>query len=104
MPAALFGILVSALNSVFSFLLKSFVIKFVVYIALFFIVSEFTSYLVSMRIFPSDGDANTLNNVLVYLPSGVWYFLDLFNIGFGLRWILTAWLTRFMIRRLPVIG
>jgi hypothetical protein len=34
----------------------------------------------------------------------VWYFLDLFNVTAGIPLLLSAWVTRFIIRRMPVIG
>jgi hypothetical protein len=37
-------------------------------------------------------------------PSAAWYFLDLFAFSTGLPIIISAFLTRFLIRRLPVIG
>jgi hypothetical protein len=38
------------------------------------------------------------------MPDGVWYFMNIFQIQFGLGAVLIAYLIRFMIRRLPVIG
>lgn len=38
------------------------------------------------------------------MPDGVWYFMNIFQIQFGLGAVLIAYLIRFMVRRLPVIG
>ena len=38
------------------------------------------------------------------LPDGVWYVMTIFQVQFGLGSVLIAYLIRFMIRRLPVIG
>lgn len=38
------------------------------------------------------------------IPDSVWYFMNMFQIQFGLGAILAAYVIRFMIRRLPVIG
>lgn len=38
------------------------------------------------------------------LPSGVLYFVDALNLGAGMTIILGAYVLRFLIRRLPVIG
>ena len=38
------------------------------------------------------------------LGAGVWYFLDFFNLAFGLPLVISAFVARFLIRRLPVIG
>lgn len=38
------------------------------------------------------------------IPSSVWYFLDMFQIKFGITTILGAYLIRFLIRRIPGFG
>lgn len=38
------------------------------------------------------------------LSAGMWYWIDLFQIGTGVPMILSAYVARFVIRRLPVIG
>lgn len=38
------------------------------------------------------------------IPDSVWYFMNIFQIQFGLGLIIVAYLIRFMIRRIPVIG
>jgi len=45
-----------------------------------------------------------LNFTLGGIPSAVWYFLDLFNASAGISVLLTSYVTRFIIRRLPIIG
>jgi len=82
-----------------SFLLRSVLIKFVVFFALFFVTTEFISALT-----PLLPDASILNSTMAGIPSAVWYFLDIFNVGAGLPTILSAFVTRFVIRRIPVIG
>jgi hypothetical protein len=49
--------------------------------------------------FFSDAGAN-----LSAIPSGVAFFGSAFRIGDGLSIVLTAYLLRFLIRRIPVIG
>lgn len=95
----MFGILVSAGVRLLGFVLSSFIIKFVVFGALMLIVHSFFD-LVSHMIPTS----YRLNSVLGSIPASVWYFLDLFNIGAGFSAITSAYATRFIIRRLPVIG
>lgn len=97
----MYGILLSALNVVLGFVLRSIVVKFAVFFALFFITTEFVQVLVSSGLLPS---ASSLNGALGGIPSGVWYFLDLFNFSMGFSALLSAWVTRFIIRRIPVIG
>lgn len=95
----MFGILLSALNVVLGFVARSVLVKFVTFFALFFITTEFVA--VIANILPN---GNALGNALGGIPSGVWYFLDLFNVTAGIPLLLSAWVTRFIIRRIPVIG
>jgi hypothetical protein len=95
----MFGILVSAGMRLFSYILGSVIIKFVVFFALFFIVTEFTQILGGLL--PS---SFLLTSTLGGIPATVWYFLDLFNVSMGISVLLSAWVSRFIIRRIPVIG
>ncbi|MGK5021060.1 DUF2523 family protein [Janthinobacterium sp. LB2P10] len=95
----MYAILFSAVNALLGFVFRSVLIKFVVFFALFFIVTEFIEVLSPML---PDGAA--LDGALGGIPSSVWYFLDLFNVSAGIPILLSAWVTRFIIRRLPVIG
>jgi hypothetical protein len=95
----MFGILVSAGMRLLGGLLTSAIIKFVVFFALLFIVNEFFQLISSL--IPQSGQVNL---VLGGIPGSVWYFLDLFNFSAGLSAMFSAYTTRFLIRRLPVIG
>lgn len=95
----MFGIVLSALNVIIAFIFRSIIVKFVLYFGLFFVCTEFISVLSPML-----PDASNLSGALNGIPAGVWYFLDLFNISSGIPILLSAYLTRFVIRRIPVIG
>jgi len=95
----MFGIVLSALNAVLAFLVRSILVKFVVYFALFFVTTEFIA--VISDILPTGSD---LSSALGGVPADVWYFVDLFNVSAGIPILLSAWVTRFIIRRIPVIG
>ncbi|EJL85639.1 hypothetical protein PMI16_03419 [Herbaspirillum sp. CF444] len=95
----MFGIVLSALNVVLAFVVRSIIVKFVVFFGLFFITTEFIA--VISNILPTGAD---LSAALGGLPGDVWYFLDLFNVSAGIPVLLSAWVTRFIIRRIPVIG
>lgn len=95
----MFGILISAFNTVLAFLLRSVLVKFVLYFALYFVTTEFVAILLSLL--PT---SSSLNGAFSSIPSSVWYFLDLFQISFGLPLIISSFVTRFMIRRIPIIG
>lgn len=36
--------------------------------------------------------------------AAVWFFVDFFSLSYGLPLMISAFVTRFLIRRLPVIG
>jgi len=95
----MFGIVLSALNAVLAFLVRSILVKFVVYFALFFVTTEFIGVIGDML--PTGADLST---ALGGVPADVWYFIDLFNVSAGIPLLLSAWVTRFVIRRIPVIG
>ena len=95
----MFAILLSAAHASLAFFVRSIVAKFFVFFALFFIVSEFLAVLVDRL---PNGQA--MSGALSGLPPSVWYFLDLVHFDVGLPTILSAWVLRFMIRRIPVIG
>lgn len=97
----MFGIVLSAINAALGWLVRSVLVKFVIFFGLFFVVTEFISVLQSSGFLPS---ASSLNDALAGIPSSVWYFLDLFNFSFGVSVLVAAWVTRFIIRRIPVIG
>jgi hypothetical protein len=95
----MYAILLSAIGSMFGFLLRSVIVKFVTFFALYMITSAAMNFLVSKL-----PDASSMGDSLGALSSGVWYFLDLFAFSQGLPMVLSAWLLRFMIRRMPVVG
>lgn len=97
----MFAILVSAANVALGFLLRSVVAKFFLYFGLYFFVTEAVSLLQSANIFPS---ASSLSGAFGSVGSDVWYFLDLCAFSYGAPLLLSAYVTRFIIRRLPIIG
>lgn len=97
----MFGIVLSALNAALGFVLRSVVVKFVTFFALWYVTTEFVGALQQVGILPT---AANLNASLSGLPATTWYFLDLFAVPQGMQLVLTALVTRFIVRRLPVIG
>ncbi|VVD71661.1 hypothetical protein PEP31012_00637 [Pandoraea eparura] len=97
----MFAILVSAANVALGFLLRSVVAKFFLYFALYFFVTEAISLLQSMHVLPT---AASLAGAFGAIGSDVWYFLDLCAFSFGAPLVVSAYVTRFIIRRLPIIG
>jgi hypothetical protein len=95
----MFGIVLSALNVLLGFIFRSLIVKFIAFFALFFVTTEFIQLVV-----PLLPGASTLTNAFSAQAPGVWYFLDLFKVSFGVSACLSAFVTRFIIRRIPVIG
>lgn len=85
-----------------SWLLREVVLKFVVLGAIFLLLTVMVPMAVSY-LSPWLG-TSSLSSAFSGLSSGVWFFLDLFNLGFGVPLLISALVTRFLIRRLPVIG
>jgi hypothetical protein len=88
--------------SAITWLLREVVLKFVV----FTVVSALVAFFVPLAVgylTPFIGTGN-LTALFFRLPSGVWYILDFFALDFGLPLLISAYVARFLIRRLPVIG
>lgn len=97
----MYAVLMSAVWSDLSFVFRSILIKFVLYFALFFFVSEAVQYLQTSNILPN---VSTLNGAFGGIGADVWYFLDLCSFSYGVQVILAAYAARFVIRRIPMIG
>jgi len=97
----MFGILLSAFNTILGFVLRSVIVKFVLYFALYFFVTETISFLQSANILPT---AAVLASSVGALGDDVFYFLDLCAFRYGAPLIVSAYVTRFIIRRIPLIG
>lgn len=95
----MFTRVLSALFSFAGWFAKSAMVKFFVYFALFFVTTEFISFIV-----PLLPGASDLTAAFSKQSPGVWYLLDIFQIPFGVSVCLSAFVTRFIIRRIPVIG
>ena len=90
------------LAPIVTWIFRDVVIKFVVFAAVFalvaFLVPKAVGYLGSF-INPAG-----LTNAFSSVGSGVWFFLDFFQLGYGVPLLISAWVSRFLIRRLPIIG
>ena len=97
----MFGIIASALNVALGFVLRTVVVKFVTFFALFFVTTGFVEVLHSSGLLPS---ASGIRSAFAGAGPGLAFFFQLLALDVGLPMILSAWATRFIIRRLPVIG
>lgn len=95
----MFGILLSALNSVLSWVFRALLVKFVLFFSLYFITSGFVGFVAAML-----PNGSALNSSLSGITAGTWFFLDVFQLPAGVSAVVSAYATRFIIRRMPVIG
>ena len=95
----MFRILLSAFNSALGFVFRSLIVKFAVFFGLLFITTEFIPVLKSIvDKYLFNGDS--LNS----LPDFIIYFLNLVQFPYGASLVISAYITAFIIRRIPVIG
>lgn len=94
--------LAALLWSVVTFVINEILIKFLVLAALFAVIVTFMPLLLSALdgMLPVAG----LNSAFGLIPSGVWFWLDFFAFDLGVPLLISAHVTRFVIRRIPVIG
>lgn len=78
------------------------IIKFLVMGVLFIIVYELTPFVLEQL----GGFVNPtgLTSVFTSIPPTVWFFMDFMALDVGLPLMLVAHVSRFLIRRIPVIG
>jgi len=96
---ALFAPLIAPL---IGFILRDIVIKFVVFAAIFALVAILAP--IALGYLAPFLGVQSLSNSFSAVSPGVWFFVDFFQLGYGLPLLITALVTRFVIRRLPVIG
>lgn len=87
---------------VVGWIFRGVVIKFVVLAGLFGIMAIVVPMLLDL-IGPFIG-VQALTNAFAGIDPGVWWFLDMFQLDVGIPLLLSAFIARFLIRRLPVIG
>lgn len=105
----MFGILLSALYTLFAFLLRQVLIKFLVVMAIYVMIASLVNNLAEFmggtaRCCTLSFNPSGLSVILSSLPNGVWFWLDLLNFTQGACLIFTAMVYRFLIRRIPFIG
>lgn len=90
------------LAPVVSFLLREVIVKFAVFTGVFALVA----FMVPLAVGYLGGFVNAqgLTTAFGGIAPGVWFWVDAFGLGFGLPLVISAYVARFLIRRLPVIG
>lgn len=94
--------LAALLWSVVTFILQEVFLKFVILAALFFIVVTLTPLIVTAL--GSMVSAAGLSSAFSGIPAGVWFWLDFAALDVGIPLLISAHVTRFIIRRVPVVG
>lgn len=89
------------LTTVIGWLVRTVLVKFVVFTVLYLVVSAFISYVMGKL---SGIGPGALNASLSAWTPAMWYFADLTLFSQGIPAIISAYVLRFAIRRLPVIG
>lgn len=95
----MYGILLSAFNSTLGFVFRGIALKFIIAFLLYWAVS-----LMAENLIPLLPNKAVFTSALSQIPPGVWYFLDFFEVSIGLSLVITAYASRFVIRRIPFIG
>jgi hypothetical protein len=94
--------LLSFLWTAVSFIFRTVVIKFFIFSALFVLLTELLP--IVLRLLNFSHFVAGMQGSMVHIPPSVWFFLNAFRFDVGVPLILTAYATRFIIRRLPVVG
>ena len=84
-----------------SWFVRGVVVKFIVLGGLFFVIQALMPRLIDQLSVWSPTSITTAFNAI---GPGVWWFLDKFALDIGVPLVLSAYVTRFTIRRIPVIG
>ncbi|HCN3200966.1 TPA: DUF2523 domain-containing protein [Escherichia coli] len=93
-------LLVTLFSGAFGFVFKGIVAKFFLFSALFYVTTEFIPIIIDWFLPKSTNLAELFGS----LPDAIWYFLNLLQFPLGVPLVISAMLTRFIIRRLPIIG
>jgi hypothetical protein len=85
-----------------AWLFRVVIIKFVLMAAVWLLVVEFMPFVFELiGVFI---DVSSLSTAFSGIPPGVWFFLDFFALNVGLPLMISAHVSRFLIRRIPGIG
>lgn len=95
----MFGILMSSVWTAFNWLFRAVVVKAAVFMAFYAVIALLITYLVNML--PTTA---SLSNALNGIPGDIWYFLDYMGFSGGAPLVVSAYASRFLIRRMPLIG
>lgn len=90
------------LGAFLTFLLRQVVVKFVMIMAI--AAAVMLLWPIIKELADTFLNFSAIDSALGGLPSGVWYFMQLARVDIGLPMVFGAYVTRFIIRRIPVVG
>jgi hypothetical protein len=96
----MYGILVSAFNYALGWMFRVVVMKAMVFGVLYYVTTEFMSYLMSKVSGPLGGAAGAFGS----MPPGALWLMGVLRLDVGIPAMLAAAGLAFSIRRIPVIG
>lgn len=90
------------LAPVFAFMLREVIVKFLVMAVIFVAITELMPLVIGyLGNFINPGG---LSSAFSAIPAGVWFFWDVFQFDVGVPLVISAYVARFSIRRLPFVG
>lgn len=92
----------AALWTIIKWVFDVVIIKFVVMGVLYIVVYELTPLILEQT--TSSINPSGLTTLFIAIPPGVWFFMDFMAIDVGLPLMIVAYVARFLIRRIPLIG
>ena len=93
--------MIALFNSLIGWIFRLSTIKFVVFGALALLLAPLMTLLMSLV---NSSGLNGIPSLVSALPESIRYFIGVFRLDTGLPILVAAYLTRFFIRRLPVVG
>lgn len=88
--------------SIASWFVRDVLVKFIVLAAVYALLTMFLP-IIFQWIAPYIKVGN-LTSAFSSVPSGVWWLLDILRLDIGVPALISAWVVRFYIRRVPMVG
>lgn len=93
--------MLSLFSSLISWIFRGSVVKWVIFTGLALLLAPLMELLLSL--IDSSG-LDGIPSLVNALPEGIRFYLVLFRLDIGLPMLVAAYLTKFFIRRLPIVG
>jgi hypothetical protein len=97
----MFAFFSSLLNTALNWIFRLGTIKFVVFGALSLLLAPLMELLMGLI---TGSGLDQIPSLVQSLPAGILFYLQVFRLDVGIPMIVAAMLTKFFIRRLPVVG